>query len=326
MNCSFELPSPQSDNTAETHPQLGAGALARLVEEIRELRLKNLELAAALELSRRRLALFAEYEAAVEESLAKLAATDLLWQTESPCHTAHDPATCGARAVSVEGIEAALARERNRIAQDIHDGLAQQLTGIVLELEACHRSMRSDPARAEAQLVKATKTARATLADIRNYMFGLRAPSPGQVGLVPSLERLVVDFEQRNALPARLKVFGAVRQLTLEAEESLLRVAQEALTNVSKHAQAKQVEVSLRFGPAAVELCVLDDGNGFNAKATIARAPREAKLGIVGMQERLAALGGSLVIESAPGAGTRLTAQLPLDGQAAQSGRDAIGA
>ncbi len=315
-----------SPNTPPTHgqkadqipSQTATDVAARLTQEIRELRLKNVELAADLQLANRKLALYQKYEAEVEASMTSIIASAIDRHPESPftstISTDRDPTP----PPTSDAIEAALARERSRIAQDIHDGLSQQLTGLVLELEACHRSMRKDPAQVESQLLKAIRTARAALADIRNYMFGLRAPSSSHLSLIPSLERLVADFEQRNVVPSRLKVFGAIKQLTPEAEESLLRVAQEALTNVGKHAQAKQVEVSLRFGPSALELSVFDDGIGFNAPAALARAHSEAPMGLLGMQERLKAAGGHLVIESSPGAGTRVVAVLPLSGQTLQ--------
>lgn len=312
MSSSLDTPPTHSEKPDQMRARMGAGAEASLAEEIRELRLKNLELAANLRLARRKLALYQKYEAEVEASLASIVISALDRHAESP-QTSTASVEKRRTPPDSNAVELALTRERNRIAQDIHDGLSQQLTGLVLELEACHRSIRKDPAQVDAQLLKAIRTARAALADIRNYMFGLRSPSPSHLGLIPSLERMVADFEQRNIVPSRLKVFGTVRPLEPEAEDSLLRVAQEALTNVGKHAHAKQVEVSLRFGPSALELCVFDDGIGFNAATTLARPQGEGSMGLLGMQERLKAAGGHLVVESSPGAGTRVVALLPLN-------------
>lgn len=313
MTSSLDPVKPQSENADQVRPQPGIGREDGLLQEIHRLNLKNLELAANLELTRRKLALYRDYEADVETSLASIIASVLDHESETPCPAASGIGHSASDSGRLESIETVLARERNRIAQDIHDGLSQQLTGIALELESCHRLLRSNPSQAEAQLLKALRVARTALADVRNYMFGLRTPSPNQMGLIPSLERLTSDFEQRNAVPTRLRVFGAIKALAPQAEEALLRVAQEALTNVGKHAQAKKVELSLRFGPSALELCVTDDGSGFNADAVLNRTERGMGLGISGMRDRLKEMGGHLVIESSPGSGTRLIAVLPLN-------------
>lgn len=313
MTSSLGVPKPQSDSAHQVRSQPGVGRENSLMQEIHRLHLKNLELAASLELTQRKLALYRDYEADVEASLASIINSVFDRDGEPPCPTASSIDRGVSNGDRLEPIEAALARERSRIAQEIHDGLSQQLTGIVLELEACHRLVRTDPPQAEARLLKAIRVARTALADVRNYMFSLRTPSPSQMGLIPSLERLTSDFEQRNAIPTRLRVFGTIKELTPRAEEALLRVAQEALTNIGKHAQAKKVELSLRFGPSALELSVIDDGSGFDAETVLNRTRRGAGLGIPGMQERLKEMGGHLVVESSPGSGTRLIAVLPLN-------------
>ena len=313
MTSSLGVPKPQSDNAHQVRSQPGVGRENSLMQEIHRLHLKNLELTASLELTQRKLALYRDYEADVEASLASIINSVFDRDGELVCPNASSIDKGISNGDRLEPIEAALARERSRIAQEIHDGLSQQLTGIVLELEACHRLVRTDPPEAQARLLKAIRVARTALADVRNYMFSLRTPSPSQMGLIPSLERLTSDFEQRNTIPTRLRVFGTIKELAPRAEEALLRVAQEALTNIGKHAQAKKVELSLRFGPSALELSVIDDGSGFDAETVLNRTRRGAGLGIPGMQERLKEMGGHLVVESSPGSGTRLIAVLPLN-------------
>lgn len=321
-----ELPLVQNNDTAHHPHHMEAETTARLVDEIRDLRLKNIELKANLELTRRKLALYKNYETELEASLASIIASAFDADQQSPSATIVSPDVSSevspnhtkSRLDTTEAIETALIRERNRIAQSIHDGLSQQLTGIVLELEACQRLVGSNLPQAETRLIKAIRAARSALADVRNYMFSLRTPSPSQLGLIPSLERLVADFEQRNVVPARLRVFGNIKELSQNAEEALLRVAQEALTNISKHAQARQVELSLRFGPSSLELCIFDDGVGFDVKRACDRARGDDRLGLIGMQERLTAEGGFLSIDSSPGMGTRVVAQLPLNNHAAE--------
>jgi signal transduction histidine kinase len=190
----------------------------------------------------------------------------------------------------------------------------------VLELEASHRSAQAnDHTRAETHLLKAIKTARSSLADVRNYMFGLRTPWPNQEGLIPALERLITDFHQRNALPIRMKQFGTVTELPPLIEESLLRITQEALTNVSKHAQAKNVEVMLTFEPKEVTIQIIDDGQGFDVEPTLRQARDKGSLGVVGMRERLTGLGGQLELTSAPNQGTRVLVRIPVNEPSTQT-------
>jgi signal transduction histidine kinase len=142
--------------------------------------------------------------------------------------------------------------------------------------------------------------------ELRRLARGLRPASLEDLGLVTVLRRLVADVDGRDSLQAALRVEGEPRRLDPLVELGLFRIAQEGVRNVERHARARCVEVGLRFAVRAVELTVVDDGRGLPVAEGEPRG-----LGLVGMQERAALLGGRLEIESRPHAGTRLRALIP---------------
>ncbi len=228
-------------------------------------------------------------------------------------------ALCGQAALALENAvvssrlgELAAARERNRISQEIHDGLAQQITTVILQLEASLRLFKKDPARSETHLTKGMAYARECLADVRQYMFSLRESSNERLQLAVMIKRLVKDFGEQTATPVKLRVEGRTAVLSAPAEQGLLRIARESLTNIRKHAKAKQVEVCLKYEPTQVELRIADNGCGFAADEVIGYAVAEGKLGLLGMQERAGAIGGALIINSRPSKGTEIRVNLPL--------------
>jgi PAS domain S-box-containing protein len=204
----------------------------------------------------------------------------------------------------------AVMEERNRLAREIHDTIAQGLTGIVLQLEAADHLMEGNPARARMRLQKATALARSSLQEARRSVWNLRPTPLEQRTLVEAVRQEVEALSEEAGIAAVLDVEQEPRGLAAEAENGLFRIAQEALNNVRKHSRASEVHVRLAAGEASVELDVRDNGVGFDSQAPRA-AGQQGGFGLLGLQERVRILGGSLQIESSPGEGTLVSVRVP---------------
>ncbi len=205
--------------------------------------------------------------------------------------------------------------ERSRIAREIHDTLAQGYVGISVQLEVLAELLRTGKSEAAAKHLDQTREqVREGLADARQSIWALRTQDGGEETLPVRLRRLV-EAAGGNGLEARYSTFGAYRPLPAKTETELLRVAQEAIHNVKKHAGATQLSVQLEYGRDTIALEVRDDGRGgaVDWAAVEGRDALPGHFGLTGMRERAAAMGGTLELSSAPGEGTtvRLRAQAP---------------
>ncbi len=201
--------------------------------------------------------------------------------------------------------ELAALRERERLARDLHDSLGHALVAISVQLEAIQRLYRVDAEKASAQVEALKGVTRESMQELRRALEGLRTPGLGDQPLTEALQALAVATGQRTGLAVTCRVTGPAEQLPPPAAEALWRVAQEALTNVEKHAQARRVDLSLDVQPTAARLSVSDDGQGFPLGAE--DAPNH--YGLRGMRERVEGLGGTLALNGAEGA--RVVAELP---------------
>lgn len=200
--------------------------------------------------------------------------------------------------------------ERERIARDLHDGVGQSLTAVLLSLEVLDEQL-PDGGDVRARLAASRDMAAATLAELRALIAGLRPALLDDLGLVPALrasaaqrlEEQGVRVEFCADLPGRLPP---------PVENTLFRIVQEALANVAKHAHARAVRVDLRLVDERVLATISDDGDGFDAERARADLARGEHVGLLGMRERAALLGGSLAIESAPGRGAVVRVDVPL--------------
>jgi signal transduction histidine kinase len=192
--------------------------------------------------------------------------------------------------------EAGVLAERERLARDIHDTIAQGFTSIVMLVQAAEAEV--GPNR---HLELVARTARENLAETRGLVAALAPPALAEGSLVEALRRLAADF----ALPVDMDVEGEQRPLGPAAEVVLLRVAQEALANVRKHAGARSVWLSLEFGADAARLTVADDGRGFDPAAVA------SGFGLRGMRGRVEQAGGDLAVRSGAGEGAVVEAVLP---------------
>lgn len=203
--------------------------------------------------------------------------------------------------------------ERQRLAREIHDTLAQGFASIVTLYEAARAEVASRPEVALRRLEEVGRTARASLAEARRVVSALRPEALEHATLASALDGLVRDFSAEAGIAARSMVDGDARELEPEAEATLLRIGQEALANVRKHAAASRVALTLTYLDDSTRLDVRDDGVGFEPDSTD-RAPNGWQVGgfgLTSMRERLESHGGTLTIESAPGAGTTIVAVLP---------------
>jgi PAS domain S-box-containing protein len=233
------------------------------------------------------------------------------------------------RAGARDELRRALARaeegERRRLARELHDQLGQHLTALALGLADVRRRLHA-PERGpgavetiEASLDGLEALARAMTRDARALALELRPPELDDVGLVSAVETYVREWAARAGVAAEVAVTGArERAVPPDAGSALYRILQEALTNVARHASATQVSVIVEQPdgdgrPPEVRLIVEDDGRGFDPDATAARVRRERRLGLAGMRERAALVGGTVTLESSPGAGTTVFVRLPVE-------------
>lgn len=203
------------------------------------------------------------------------------------------------------------ATTRKKVAQEIHDGIAQELTGVVLTLEACQGALARDPAALAPTLAKAAREARATLADLRQYMSALRAKEGGNIDLPSTVARLVDDVRRQTGLRVEMEELGAERELEPPLERAVMRIVGESLRNVAQHAHATAAKLRLSYGTQDITIVIEDDGVGFDAESTIAVATENGHFGLAGMRERAESIGGTFTVLSQPGRGSVLTATLP---------------
>ena len=203
------------------------------------------------------------------------------------------------------------AEERNRLAREIHDTLAQGLTAIALQLETADVLLESSASseRVQQALQQALALTRANLEEARRSVLDLRAaPLEGRT-LAEALAALAAQQERAQPhLHVRFETIGENRPLPVHIEAGIYRIAQEALTNAARHAEARHAALHLTTLPDRVQLVIEDDGHGFDPT----QIPK-GRYGLIGLNERVKLLGGRLQLQSSPGAGTRIEVTIPLD-------------
>lgn len=201
--------------------------------------------------------------------------------------------------------------ERNRLARELHDTIAQGLTAVTMQLEAAQRSFDRDQDRTRARLTRAYELSRETLEDVRRSVWTLAEPLVDGATLDAALDDLARRFESRTGIAARYQHDGPPLNLDHAAATQILRIVQEALQNVEKHAQATKVVIGVEADADAQRLWVRDNGSGFAPEAAPVGGVASNGFGLIGLRERARLLGGTLTVESAPGAGTRIAVTLP---------------
>jgi signal transduction histidine kinase len=202
--------------------------------------------------------------------------------------------------------ELAVIAERNRLARNLHDSVSQTVFSMTLTAEAARILLDRDASRAASELDKLQVLAKSALAEMRSLVFELRPTAVIEKGLIPALRHHMVTLERQHGLIVALQVEGEPHLTDLEAQR-LFRVIQEALNNVVKHARTDRASVVLEFEDGCVLARIEDEGQGF---ATEAAGAEGQGIGLSTMRERVEMLGGTLTIDSSPGAGTQVTVEL----------------
>jgi signal transduction histidine kinase len=199
--------------------------------------------------------------------------------------------------------------ERSRIAREIHDTLAQGYVGISVQLEVLTELLRQRRVEdAQRHLNNTREHVRLGLADARQSIWALRTQDSRETTLPVKLRR-IAERAAGSGLEAQFRLFGAYRALSAATEQEILRIAQEAIHNVKKHAGASELTVQLEYLPEEVHLEVRDDGKGLDANGKL--DPRSGHYGLTGMKERAAAIGGTLEVTGTPGEGTTVRLRTP---------------
>ena len=201
--------------------------------------------------------------------------------------------------------------ERRHIARELHDEIGQALTMVKINLQTIQRV--SDPVLISQQAGETIKIIEPTLQQVRNLSLRLRPSLLDDLGLVAAL-RWYLDHQSRTAdFTLQFKAEPLAKRLPAEVETACFRIVQEAITNVVKHAEAREVDVVLRRFDRFLELVVCDTGIGFNVPLAQARVAEGGSLGLLSMAERASLVGGSFDIRSEPGRGTEVRARLPVE-------------
>ncbi len=202
---------------------------------------------------------------------------------------------------------AAVLAERTRIARDIHDTLAQSLVGIAVQLDTVAKMQPTRPEEAQQRLDRARILVRSSLAEARRSVWNLRSQALEDADLPKALEEIAEQLSGDHKVAVR--VIGVRRRLPADVEENLLRIAQEAVTNAVRHAQAEAISIDLTFGEGHVRLGVRDDGRGFDVES-IARCG--GHFGVAGIRERVHHLGGELSLTSQMGRGAEVIVEVAI--------------
>ena len=204
----------------------------------------------------------------------------------------------------------AVLEERYQLAREIHDTLTQSMVALTLQLELAltQLSEERDSLAVDTSLARALELGRDNLEEVRRSVMHLRGERMTSLGLAEAIDQLVLEFGRGTGINVRATVSKRLGSLPINLEQGMYRIAQEALTNVRRHAVAREVRVSLQRRSGEVRLTIRDDGIGFNPLAT----PSNGHFGIMGMGERASLLGGRLDLLSRPGHGAVVRAVIPL--------------
>ncbi len=203
--------------------------------------------------------------------------------------------------------------ERLRISLQMHDGPAQSMSNLVLRAEICQRLIDRDLDQARSELTGLKTAINTTLQDTRRFIFDLRPMTLDDLGLVPTLRRYTTQIGEKNGLEINLMIQNLEQRLPSHYEVTIFRFIQEALNNVVRHANAKQVRLLLDVTGNTLQILIEDDGGGFHVNEVLSSANARKNMGIAGMRQHIEALlRGEFNIESALGRGTRIAATIPM--------------
>lgn len=200
--------------------------------------------------------------------------------------------------------------ERKRISRELHDDITQTLVGITVNLEALAKEASIKPGELRKKIIQTQRIVEKAVRIVHDFARELRPTSLDDLGLIVTLHSYLNDFMARTGIRVRFRTFADVEKMGGRQRTVLFRIVQEALVNVDKHADAKQVDVSIRKISDSIQLEVSDDGKSFDVERTL-NNKNNKRLGLVGMREQAEMAGGELTIESSPGQGTKVFVTLP---------------
>lgn len=202
--------------------------------------------------------------------------------------------------------------ERYRLSREIHDGPAQILANLVLKSELCEKLIDIDTEKAKKELKALREVMRSSLQDVRKIIYDLRPMSLDDLGLIPTVERLIAQYNETSDTFVEFKFFGEKVKLLPIVEVAIFRIIQEALNNIKKHSKATNALVKIEFSDNNINLVIRDNGIGFS-KESLRKADEDRGYGLMSMEERVTLLNGKFEINSSPGNGTKITATIPID-------------
>jgi signal transduction histidine kinase len=202
-------------------------------------------------------------------------------------------------------------QERKMISRELHDVIAQTLTSINIRLASLKKDAMNDTKGLDRNIARTQKLVEKSVSIVHRFARELRPTVLDDLGLIPALHTYMKTFREETGIRVSLSAFAGVEQINGDHRTVFYRIAQEALNNVARHAEASQVEVKIQKVKNKVCMTVKDNGKGFPAKAT-QHANKNRRLGLLGMRERLDMIGGVFTVESTPGRGTTVCAEIPL--------------
>ena len=209
--------------------------------------------------------------------------------------------------------------ERKKISRELHDVIAQNLTCINVRLAALKKEAALNTKGLELSIARTQQLVEQSVNTVHRFARELRPTVLDDLGLIPALHTFMKSFREQSGIRVSLSAPAAVNKVNHDKRTILFRVAQEALTNVARHAQASQAEVWIQKLDGAICMKIKDNGKGFQTERVL-HGKRKNRLGLLGMRERLEMVGGNITIESTPGTGTTIQAELPLADRRARWG------
>jgi len=200
--------------------------------------------------------------------------------------------------------------ERKKISRELHDEIGQTLTAVNVKLAALKNEATANTTGFKKKIASTQRLVERSMDTVHRFARELRPPHLDDLGLVPALQSFIKDYTKRTRIPVHFTAFGGVERLSGDRRTVLYRVAQEALTNVVKHAQATLVEVRIQRRRGDICMEIQDNGKSFQVERVLF-ATQIKRLGLLGMRERVEMVDGEFSIESAPGKGTTIRARIP---------------
>jgi signal transduction histidine kinase len=210
----------------------------------------------------------------------------------------------------VEGQFKAVLAERNRIAREIHDTLAQGFVAVSVQLELLNRKLSGPPDVVRELLDQTRELVQSSLGEARRAIWDLRSQTAEGEDFASKLSKMATQMTSSTAVKIRFEIVGTYHPLSGKIEDELLRIGREAITNVVRHADARHIDIGLNFDAKKVKMVIADDGRGFVVHG--AASSQDGHYGLQGMRERAEQIGAALTVASAPGGGTRVVVETPI--------------